>query len=167
MQNLIPTPLITEVDAKGFPLRSFTLVDRRALFALEQSMKEGNGNGSLIPFECPVEHFFAEGVYVRQMLIPAGVALVGHIHRHPCVNIVLGDIEVASEEGRKRIVGPATFASPAGIKRAGYALKDTLWTTIHANPDNERDIDKLEAALIVDVYDKVTGLPVPDLLEQA
>lgn len=162
MQNLIPTPLITEVDLHGHPLRTYQL---RALFALEGAMQRGNADGTLVPFECPVAHFFADGLYVRQMTIPAGVALVGHIHRYPCVNIVLGDIEVATAEGRKRIVGPTTFVSAAGIKRAGYALQDTLWTTIHANPDNERDIDKLEAALIVDVYDKVTGLPV--LLEQA
>ncbi len=137
---------------------------RAELFALETAMKQGNADGSLTPFECPLMHFFAEGVYVRQMLIPAGVALVGHIHRQPCVNMVLGEIEVATEDGRKRIVGPITFASPAGVKRAGYAIRDTLWTTIHANPDNERDIDKLEAALIVDVYDKVTGTVRPELL---
>lgn len=140
---------------------------RRAIFDLEGAMKRGNADGTLTPFECPLQHFFADGVYVRQMLIPAGVALVGHIHRHPCVNMVLGEIEVATEEGSRRIVGPVTFASPAGVKRAGYALKNTLWTTIHANPDNERDIAKLEALLIVDVYDKVTGLPVPELLERA
>lgn len=139
---------------------------RSALFTLEAAMKRGNADGTLTPFECPLMHFFAEGVYVRQMFIPAGVALVGHIHRFSCVNIVLGEIEIATEEGNKRIVGPITFESAAGIKRAGYAIRDTLWTTIHANPDNTRDIDQLEAALIVDVYDKVTGLPRTDLLEK-
>ncbi len=138
---------------------------RREIFALELAMKRCNADGTLLAFDPPVHHFFAEGVYVRQMFIPAGVALVGHIHRYSCVNIVLGEIEVATEEGKKRIVGPITFASPAGVKRAGYAIRDTLWTTIHMNPDNVRDIDKLEAVLIVDVYDKVSGEPRADLLE--
>lgn len=149
------------------PAAATPALRRAGLFALEAAMKRGNADGSLVPFECPLHHFFAEGVYVRQMFIPAGVALVGHIHRHPCVNVVIGDIEVATERGRERIVGPFTFTSAAGIKRAGYARKDTLWTTIHANPDNERDIAKLEAALIVDVYDKVTGELAMELLEQA
>lgn len=146
--------------------RSLTPDQRRAkLFALEGALKAGNADGSLVPFECPLQHFFGPGVYVRQMLIPAGVALVGHIHREACVNLVLGEIMVASESGLRRVVGPITFASAAGIKRAGYAIQNTLWTTIHSNPDNERDVARLEARLIIDVYDPISGLPRQDLLE--
>lgn len=147
--------------------RAAALIRRNAIFDLERAMKEGNLDGTLEPFECPLRHHFTKGVYLRQMLIPKGVALVGHIHREPCLNIVLGKIMVASEEGERLIEGPITFASPAGIKRAGYALENTLWTTIHANPDNEWDVARLEARLIVDVYDPATGLPRQDLIEES
>jgi hypothetical protein len=78
--------------------------------------------------ELRVDHHFTDGVYMRSMFIPAGVALVGHIHRHPCISIVqYGEIVVATEHGAKRIVGPATFESPAGhqargVRAEGHAL---------------------------------------------
>ena len=55
--------------------------------------------------------------------------------------------------GLKRIVGPCTMVSTAGTKRALYAHEDTTWTTIHANPDEERDIEKLEDFIIAKTYD--------------
>lgn len=147
------------------PTSNRNLARRARIFDLELGLKGSIARGEIESYDCPLNHTFTEGVYVRQMFIPAGVALVGHIHKHPCVNIVLGKIMVASEEGERLIEGPVTFASAAGIKRAGYALENTLWTTIHANPDNERDIARLEARLIVDIYDPKTGLPRQDLLE--
>jgi hypothetical protein len=156
MRHLVhtQTPYVIETDFFGEPIASYVVPRvaptppnperRAALYRLEDELR------LLEPFECPLTHHFAAGVYVRSMLIPQGVAIVGHIHRHACVNVVqFGEIEVATEAGRKRIVGPCTFESLPGTKRAGYALRDTLWTTIHANPTDERDIDKLEAFLII------------------
>lgn len=118
--------------------------------------------GKLPQVELHVDHHFAPGVYMRSMFIPAGVALVGHIHRHACISIVqYGDIVVATERGAVRLIGPCTLESPAGTKRAGWALKDTLFTTIHANPTDERDVDRLEDMLIAKSYDK--ALPRPNM----
>jgi hypothetical protein len=108
----------------------------------------------------PLRHFFTEGIYMRECYIAAGVAFVGQIHRHPCLNIIAyGEVEVATEEGPKHLVGPLTWESPPRSKRIGLALKDTLWTTIHANPTNERDLAKIEAMLVIASYDA------PELLE--
>lgn len=127
---------------------------RAAIYRLEREL------GKLPQVELRVEHHFTDGVYMRSMFIPAGVALVGHIHRHPCISIVqYGDIVVATENGVMRIIGPRTLESPAGTKRAGWALKDTLFTTIHANPTNERDVDRLEDFLIAKSYDEVLPRP--------
>lgn len=111
--------------------------------------------------ELKVEHHFAPGVYMRTMFIPAGVALVGHIHKQACISIVqYGDIVVATENGLRRLVGPCTLESPAGMKRAGWAQADTLFTTVHANPTDERDVDRLEDFLIATEYND--GLTPPD-----
>jgi hypothetical protein len=76
------------------------------------------------------------------------------------MNIVqYGEIEVATEAGRKRIIGPVMFESLAGMKRAGYALKDTLWTTIHHNPENERDVDNLLTMITVEDYNMLEEMP--------
>ena len=115
--------------------------DRRAqIFALQdESAKHPQ-------IECAVRHFHAPGVYCREMHIPAGVCAVGQVHLHAHVNLVLGDISIVTPEGDQRITGYETFVSPAGTKRAVLAHADTWWTTVHANPDNETDLDKLALA---------------------
>jgi hypothetical protein len=164
MRHLVPSQYPIETDFYGDPIQSYVVPAaepvpanpkrRAALYRLENELKK------LIPFECPLEHRFIPGVYIRTMFIPAGVALVGHIHRHPCMNIVqYGEIEVATEAGRKRIIGPVMFESLAGMKRAGYALKDTLWTTIHHNPENERDVDNLLTMITVEDYNMLEEMP--------
>lgn len=74
--------------------------------------------------------YSADGVYAREIFIPKGTALVGEIHLKAQINVVSkGKIRVATEEGVKEIEAPCTFVSPAGTKRAGYVLEDTVWTT--------------------------------------
>lgn len=119
---------------------------RRKLYALEAEVAK------LPQVELPLEHHFADGVYVRTMFIPKGTCLTGKVHRHDCVNIVHGDISVATENGARRITAlgaPQRFTSPAGTKRAGYAHEDTYWTTVHANPKNQQDLKALEDELTV------------------
>jgi hypothetical protein len=92
--------------------------------------------------ELPLWHFFAPGLYARQMLIRAGHVLTGAVHRTEHLCIVSGDIEVTTHDGIRRIAGQQKIInSMPGIKRAGYAHADTLWTTVHAT--HERDLDAL------------------------
>lgn len=127
---------------------------RERIFRFESAL------GKMPQVELRVDHHFADGVYMRSMFIPASVALVGHIHKHPCISIVqYGDIVVATDNGVRRLVGPCTLESPAGTKRAGWALADTLFTTVHANPTNERDVDRLEDFLIAKDYNDLPAPP--------
>lgn len=103
-----------------------------------------------------VRHHFAPGMYARELTIPAGVTLTGKIHRHAHLNIVSkGSIAVMTEEGVKVITAPATFVSPPGTKRAGYALEDTVWTTIH--PTQETDLAAIEAEVIAPDFPSIEG----------
>lgn len=91
--------------------------------------------------ECPVRNLFSPGEMRREMTIPAGVVLTGAVHRDRHLNIVSrGRIVVWTEEGMREIVAPYEFWSEPGTKRAGYALEETVWTTVHPNPDDETDI---------------------------
>lgn len=100
--------------------------------------------------EIPPTHIFADGIYARQITIPAGTLLSGKIHRASHINVVSkGEISVYTEgEGVKRIVAPAIFVAPAGTRRLGWAHTETIWATIHANAINERDLALLEEWLI-------------------
>lgn len=84
-------------------------------------------------------HYYCGGVYAREILIKKGTALVGEIHLKDQINVVSkGKIRVATEEGVKEIEAPCTFISPAGTKRAGYALEDTVWTVFHATQSTDQ-----------------------------
>ena len=101
----------------------------------------------------PLKHTFTTGVYVREIFIPKDSVIVGKIHRHDHINFIsYGDVTVLTKDGLKRIIGPCTMVSTAGTKRALYAHEVTVWTTIHANPTEERDLEKLEDFIIAKTY---------------
>lgn len=81
--------------------------------------------------ELKIRHFFADGVYAREMTVPKGVAVCGRIHLQSQINIVSrGDFLVTTDNGPVRVGPGFTVVSPPGTKRAGYALEETVWTTI-------------------------------------
>lgn len=101
--------------------------------------------------DIPPVHYFADGIYAREITIPKGTVLTGKIHKTEHLNIISkGEISVVTEEGNKRIVSPCTFVAKPGTKRVGYAHEDTVWTTIHAS--KEKDLEKLELELISPDY---------------
>lgn len=102
----------------------------------------------LPPIDLEPVHHFAPGIYARELTIPAGVLLTGKIHRTTHLNIVSqGSIVVWSEtEGTRRIDAPFAFVASPGTRRIGFALTDTVWTTIHAT--DLTDLDELEQVLI-------------------
>lgn len=118
---------------------------RDKILHLEEEMRK------LPPLEIPPVHYFAEGLYAREITIPKGTVLTGKIHKTEHLNIVSkGEISVVTEDGNRRISAPCTFVAKPGTKRVGYAHEDTVWTTIHAT--KERDIEKLELELIAPDY---------------
>ena len=104
--------------------------------------------------EFSLKHTFTSGVYCREIFIPKGSVIVGKIHRHDHLNFISkGDVTVLTKDGLRRIKGPCTMVSSAGTKRALYAHQDTIWTTIHANPTNETDLEKIEDFVIAKTYE--------------
>ena len=96
-------------------------------------------------------HEFSPGLVARTIFIPAGTVLTGATHREGCMAICFGDIEVGSPGcPLVRLTGYNVLSSAAGIKRIGRTFADTWFTTVHLNPGNETDIDKLEDALVVE-----------------
>jgi hypothetical protein len=77
------------------------------------------------------QHLFCDGIYLRQIIIPKGVCVTGSIYKAPHIHIVSkGDMLVATENGLMRVKGPYTFVSQPGLKRAGYAYEDTVWSAV-------------------------------------
>jgi hypothetical protein len=126
----------------------FNLAAREGILRLESEIAK------LPQYECPLRHYFADGLYVREIFIPAGCALVGYIHTQDCITTVSkGMILIADGEGPPVcITAPFTKTVPRGTKKAGYALQDTIWSDAYVNADNERDIDELERRLTANTH---------------
>lgn len=100
-------------------------------------------------------HHFAPGIYMRELVVPPNMIMIGKIHKTEHLNIMSkGQVTVWTEDGIKTLSGPTTMKSMPGIKRAGYTQEGFVWTTIHPNLDEERDIKKLEARLLADTFDE-------------
>ena len=68
----------------------------------------------------------------------------------------------------REVTAPATLISQPGIKRAGFAHEETVWTTIHAVPVGMTDIAALEAHLVVATHEQFVmatgfGATVPEI----
>ena len=86
---------------------------------------------------------FTDGMYIRELHIPAGtmVTTMTHKTQHPFV-VSKGKILVTSDtEGSVTIEAPHTGITEPNTRRAAHALTDTIWTTFHVT--NETDVAKI------------------------
>lgn len=137
-----------------------------APFAGEQDLSPAEMRGRILALEKAIlarpehavviepKHYFADGMYAREIFIPAGTVLTGKIHKTEHINVLSqGEISVMTDEGVKRLKAPCTIIAKPGTKRVGYAHTDTVWTTFHAT--KETDLDKLEAELIAPTFEEL------------
>lgn len=83
------------------------------------------------PKQLDVKHTFQDGMYMRELFIPAGVLLVGKIHKLPCLNIVsTGRLSLLTEFGARTVSAGFTAPSQPGIQKVGYALEDTVFINV-------------------------------------
>jgi hypothetical protein len=103
----------------------------------------------------PLTHSFSEGIYVREMFIPAGGFLIGKIQKFShTVFLLKGKIIIATENGTECYTAPCYINATEGTKRAGYAIEDTIWVNVHPNQENITDIKILEDTLACTSYDE-------------
>jgi len=122
---------------------------------------EGDGNHIVHSNNFPLKHTFADGVYVRQMDMKAGSAVVGAIHNHLHIWFLLvGQLAVATEKGIEEFISPCYVLAQPGSKRVIYAVEDSIFVNIHKNPKNIKDIEILEkeiVSLTFEDYEKYTN----------
>lgn len=112
--------------------------------------------------DIPVTQYFCNGVYLREITIPAGTLLTGKIPTDERLNIVLtGSCEMVTNDGLKVVEGPAVFKSPAGTKRAGRCLTECRWLTVHQYAGPWFDEDTMCDMFYVDDYEQLEHLVDP------
>ena len=93
--------------------------------------------------DAPIRSFFAGGIYAREMTGFADSFIISEIHRTEHIfSVSKGTITVCNDEGEE-IVMQAGFSgiTKPGTRRFAYVwpYEDCVWTTYHANPDNENE----------------------------
>ncbi len=96
--------------------------------------------------EAPVKHIFAPGVYIRELLIPAGSLFTGNEHKlgHE-VQLLEGSCLMVIPEGRIRFDAFASIHTKPGYHAVVAAITDMVARTVHPNPQELRDISALES----------------------
>ena len=126
---------------------------REAILRLQDAIiSEGRDVG---PASCPVKHHFAPGSYGREMTLPAGLVVVGKIHKHAHINVISkGRVQVFTEqEGVLELAAPCTFVSSPSTKRVVYVLEETVWTTVHVT--DKTDLAEIEREVIATDFKEV------------
>ena len=83
-------------------------------------------------YEPETKHTFHAGMYCREVWRPAGVVVVGKIHKKEHFYLIVsGTVSITTDEGVKSITGPHLLCSKPGTKRAVYAETDALCMTFH------------------------------------
>ncbi len=108
-----------------------------------------------LPQEIPEpKHHFAPHLYGREIVLRAGMLIVGKLHRHAhLVTLSCGRVKAVSAFGYEEYKAPRTFTSPVGAKRVILALEDTVLTTYYVT--DETDLDKIEDYVIAKDYSEI------------
>lgn len=110
---------------------------------------EGDGKNIIHSKNFPLKHTFADGVYIRQMDMQADSMVVGAIHNHLHVWFLLtGHLMVITEDTTEEFIAPCYVLATPGSKRVIYAMEDSIFVNAHKNPNNIKDIKKLEDEIV-------------------
>jgi hypothetical protein len=128
---------------------------RTAILNLQRQMEAAQECGEIEKTDIndilPLTHYFAPGMYGREITLKRFNWAIGKIHKHAHLNFVTrGKVIVLTEDGPMVISAPHTFVSTVGTKRFVLALEDSTWTTVHAT--NETDLGKIEDEVIAKDY---------------
>lgn len=110
---------------------------------------EGDGNEIIHSNNFPLKHTFADGIYIRQMDMKSDSIVIGAIHNHLHVWFLLtGHLMVVTEDTTEEFIAPCYVLATPGSKRVIYAMEDSIFVNIHKNPNNIKDIKKLEDEIV-------------------
>lgn len=81
---------------------------------------------------CPVTHHVQDGMYIREMTIPAGLMFVGrpHLLGHRC-ELVSGQLLLITQDAKTHMEAPAELVSRPGYMMCLYSKTDVVGRTYH------------------------------------
>lgn len=93
------------------------------------------------------KHHFCEGVYAKQLRIPAGHYATSHKHAYSHMSILAQGCILLVVDGKiTQRTAPAVIEIAANSEHCVHALTDVVWFCIH--PTEETDASKVDDVLI-------------------
>ena len=97
------------------------------------------------PVHCLTTHRFTDGMYIREIFMPAGSLITSKIHKteHPYI-VSYGKVAVSIDgDDWDEIIAPYTGITKPGTRRVLYILEDCIWTTFHRVDDMKSEYNDL------------------------
>jgi hypothetical protein len=83
-------------------------------------------------------HFLVNGMYAREIFIPAKTLYVGKVHKTDHYFVVLaGSTVMTTDDGTQTVDAPALLTVKAGSKRMGIAITDCRFVAFHRTDKTE------------------------------
>tara|TARA_R100001132_G_C3220847_1_gene59562 strand:+ start:112 stop:666 length:555 start_codon:yes stop_codon:yes gene_type:complete len=131
--------------------------------ALTQSVKEDNeeefSRSITGEIEGAVTHNFADGQYIRTIVMPKGLVVTTKIHNqnHPFF-IMTGEVSIFSEQGVQQIKAPYHGITKRGTKRVLYVHEECIFITVHCT--DKLDLKEVEEECIAKNFSEVNKVPI-------
>lgn len=95
--------------------------------------------------ELPTNHLFPRGLYVREVFMKKGDIILTRVHMVEHAFIVSCGVflQWSDENGWEKITAFHSGITKPGTRRLIVILEDTIFSTVHANPANETDPEKI------------------------
>ena len=128
-----------------------------------------NGNKVVYPSATKYNHYFSDGLYIREMFCKKGYFCFTVIHNtaNPLF-LMKGKVAFSSEDGVEELTAPMFILTKPGTKRVCYWLEDSVIVTVHPNPDGLTDLEEVEKKMFAcnwDQYDADIKRDVWQMLE--
>ena len=114
-----------------------------------------DGKTVVYPSWTKYNHYFSDGLYVREMFCVKGVICFTSIHNtaNPLF-LMKGKVAFSSEDGVEELTAPIFVLTKPGTKRMCYWIEDSVIVTVHPNPDGLTDLDKVEKKMFCGTWEQ-------------
>ena len=114
-----------------------------------------DGETVVYPSQTKYNHYFSDGLYVREMFCEKDY--LGFTIIHNTANplfLMKGRVAFSSEDGVEELIAPTFILTKPGTKRMCYWIEDSVIVTVHPNPDGLTDLDEIEKKMFSSTWDQ-------------
>jgi hypothetical protein len=114
-----------------------------------------SGSDVVYPTATKYNHYFSDGLYVREMFCKKNYFAFTVIHNtaNPLF-LMKGKVAFSSEEGVEELTAPTFILTKPGTKRICYWIEDSVIITVHPNPDGLTDLKQIEKKMFACTWDQ-------------